>query len=77
MLSFLYHGGSVYDTEFWQYAKDKANKRLANSVKFKNTIEEYQHNSKNEIPFTGSSWFFSPYSLRLIEEKMGYDYFKG
>jgi tryptophan halogenase len=76
MLSFLYHGGTNFDTEFWKYAKDKANVRLNNSKEFANTITEYKQMHKNGTSLTGRSWFFTPHNLRVIDEKMNYNYFK-
>ena len=76
MLSFLYHGGTNFDTEFWKYAKDKANVRLNNSKEFANTIVEYKQMHKNGTSLTGRSWFFTPHNLRVIDEKMNYNYFK-
>lgn len=76
MLAFLYHGGTNFNTEFWQYARDKANIRLSKSKEFANTIDEYKQMYKNGTLLTGRSWFFTPLNLRIIDEKMNYNYFK-
>lgn len=76
MLSFLYHGGSEFDSEFWKYAKNKAVTRLNNSQKFKKILKEYKNSYSIGTPYYGESWFFTPYSLRIIDEKMNYNYFK-
>jgi tryptophan halogenase len=76
MLSFLYHGGTNYDTEFWRFAKTKALDRLSKSNAFRNTIKAYKQNAARGTPLFGDPWFFTPHSLRIIDKKMEYNYFK-
>jgi tryptophan halogenase len=76
MLSFLYHGGTNFDTEFWRFAKARAVDRLNNSNAFSEIIVDYKKMFKNGTPLTGKSWFFLPHNLRIIDEQMNYNYFK-
>jgi tryptophan halogenase len=76
MLSFLYHGGSTFDTEFWKYAKDKGNTRIKNSKTFPLLVNQYKAMTANGTPLTGDQWFFTPGNLRIIDEHMNYNYFK-
>jgi tryptophan halogenase len=75
MLSFLYHGGSLFNTPFWDHAVSKAITRLNNSKHFSNTIAEYNRMAEQGTPLTGNSWFFTPRNLRIIDKKMNYNYF--
>lgn len=75
MISFLYHGGSKFDTPFWDHAKERANNRLDNSKAFANTVKEYKENDARGTPLTGHTWFFTPNSLRIIDKQMNYNYF--
>ena len=76
MLAFLYHGGSTFDTEFWQYAKEKGLARINNSKTFKLLVEQYRSMTANGTPLTGEQWFFTPGNLRIIDQNMGYNYFE-
>lgn len=75
IISFLYHGGSIYDTEFWRYASDKGKSRLQKSEVFHKILPEYIENYKKGLYNKGSSWYFTVHSLRVIDKKMGYNYF--
>lgn len=75
MLSFLYHGGSIYRTEFWNYAAEKGKHRLRNSEVFQKLVPEYLENYKKGRYSEGTSWYFMPHNLRIIDKKMGYNYF--
>lgn len=76
MLSFLYHGGSIHKTKFWEYASNKGKVRLENSKTFNEIKQEYKQNYEKGYLCIGKSWFFRPISLRLIDEQMKYFYFK-
>lgn len=74
MISFLYHGGSTFDTPFWHHAKELAIRRLNSNTLLRDTISEYRKYHKLGTPFTGSSWYFTPTNLRIVDKKMGYNY---
>ena len=76
MLSYLYHGGSIYDTKFWNFARDKSITRLNSSKLFADTIVEYKKNAARGTPLAGTPWFFSAHNLRIIDKKMNYNYFE-
>jgi len=75
MLSFLYHGGSIHDTDFWKFAKERANARLNKSLLFADIVKEYKMNESQGTPLYGRTWFFTPHSLRVIDKSMNYNYF--
>jgi tryptophan 7-halogenase len=76
MLSYLYHGGSMFDSKFWNFARHKAITRLNKSKMFADTVAEYKKNDAQGTPLVGTPWFFSPTNLRIIDKKLNYNYFK-
>jgi tryptophan halogenase len=76
MLSFFYHGGSELDTEFWRHAKDLGQSRLKNSKVLEYVIQEFKNMDSMGLSHKGPKWFFTPVTLRIVDEKMGYNYFK-
>jgi len=75
MLSFFYHGGSELDTEFWRHAKALGQHRLKNSEVLKYIKEEFKKYDEIGLTHKGPKWFFTPVTLRIVDEKMGYNYF--
>lgn len=76
MLSFFYHGGSELDTPFWQHAKSLGVQRLNNSQTLKYVKEEFKKMDDLGLATKGPGWFFTPVTLRIVDERMGYNYFK-
>lgn len=73
MIAYHYHGGSIYDTDFWKYAKsvtkDKAHEKLsiiAPQLKF--------FTDNNFLP-DGISWVFAPKVLLQLDKNFEYGYF--
>jgi tryptophan halogenase len=74
MILFFYHGGSIYDTDFWKITKDFATEELKNSDYLNATInfvKEYKKTGK-DIPF---NWVFKWEAVLEIAKNMGYEYF--
>ena len=76
LLSFFYHGGSTLDTEFWRHAKKLGQSRLEKSKILTHIIKEFKKSGDMGILNSGPKWFFNSMSLRLVDENMGYHYFK-
>ena len=76
LLSFFYHGGSTLDTEFWRHAKTLGQNRLKKSRMLSHVSNELKKNGAIGLLNEGPKWFFNPMSLRLVDENMGYNYFK-
>lgn len=79
LICFFYHGGSVYDTDFWKKVKPYADKKLKQSRTFKimKTIMTRQHRLKQFDPTVNEySWVFGEKHMFTIDEKLGYNYFK-
>lgn len=77
MIAFHYHGGSNYNTNFWNEVKPLALTRLKESkhlqsaqhhMKEQTTLKRYSSDGK-------PSWVFGGWPLGLISYNFGYDYF--
>lgn len=77
LLQWVYHGGSIYETPFWQKTTKEAKERLSNSEYFSNTISLMKKNDEmGGYFFEGNpGWVFSLKSLHQMEEGLGYNYF--
>lgn len=74
-IHYMYHGGSVYDSEFWKITKEKSSKKIKDSVKFKQHIESMKgldpamfSSPAIVYPFPISVW-------KQIDVDMQYHYF--
>jgi len=77
IINFYYHGGTNYDSEFWQKAVSNAINNLDGNMRFKYIIEYNRRASELGLPYNGRGHLFSQYNLVLIDEAFGYNYFKG
>lgn len=75
MISYIYHGGSTLDTEFWQHAKKLGKRRIAISKALPEVIKQYHDMDKLGVPSQGQPWIFNPLNLRFMDKMMGYNYF--
>jgi tryptophan halogenase len=75
MLSYIYHGGSNFDTEFWHYVKSISGPRLKNSTIFPDIVKEYKALAAAGFYSSGSDWIFGSTLLRIVDKNMGYNYF--
>jgi len=74
-ICYMYHGGSKYDTEFWQQTKEKCNNRLLASDKFKYYVDFLKHidhihyaSPSKIMPFPYKTW-------KMLDKDLGYNYF--
>lgn len=74
-ICFMYHGGSIYDSEFWQTTKEKCSKRLKNSERFQEHIKILKDIPDNLIhndvvrPIPTNVWLH-------LDKEFGYNYFR-
>jgi hypothetical protein len=71
----MYHGGSVYDSDFWKITKEKSSQKISQSKKFKEHIKSMKgldpamYSSPALVyPFPISVW-------KQIDNDMQYHYF--
>jgi len=75
MFYFKYHGGSVYDTEFWTSTVKSSKEKLNESMSFHNALLLMKKIKTNK--FNGNfNWVYGPDGLDLVDSVFGYNYFK-
>lgn len=77
IINYYYHGGTNYDSEFWQKASANAIDNLDENTRFKFIIEINRRAHELGLPYNGKGHLFAAYNLVLIDEAFGYNYFKG
>jgi hypothetical protein len=77
LIAYNYHGGSIYDTPFWQNIKSKTKDIVFNSESFKNTQKLLLENKEKNYwkNATGMVWAFDPYNLYVMDKNFEYNYF--
>lgn len=75
LICFIYHGGSTYDTPFWQHTKELTTAHLMKSKHFEKALIETAEWNRRGLPHFAPGWVFSGFHLNLIDEKLGYNYF--
>lgn len=79
LICFFYHGGSLYNTDFWNQVKPYASKKLEKSKSFdvmkKLMVRQYKNKQFNP-EINEYSWVFGEKHMFVIDDKLGYHYFK-
>jgi tryptophan halogenase len=73
MICYFYHGGSSFDTPFWNYVSFNSNLFLNNFPKYKKIIEEFKIACKTGDYTSG--WVFTMKSLEIIDKGFNYNNF--
>jgi len=76
LIYYYYHGGSTYNTPFWIQASTQASKELDKSESFKKLKKDFKHYNKLGTPYRTPTWGLESYGLKIVDEQMGYNYFK-
>ena len=77
IINYIYHGGSKFDTEFWQQASKNSKDNLAQDIEFRKLMAYNQRAYDMGLPANGPPILFSGFSLSRMDEFFGYNYFKG
>lgn len=74
-ICYMYHGGSIYDTDFWKHSKNICKKRLNSSERFKHIknflkqIKPYMYSNHSVVmPFSYDVW-------KKLDVDLGYNFF--
>jgi hypothetical protein len=75
-IHYMYHGGSVYDSDFWKITKEKSTKKLNESTKFNQHVQSMK--GLDPAMYTNQALVY-PFPLgvwKQIDKDMQYHYFK-
>jgi hypothetical protein len=73
LICFYYHGGSIFKTDFWNYAVEYASTRLKDSTMFKKLCDKFAYMNKNNCTIN-SDTVFSSRTLKKVDKAFGYYY---
>ena len=73
LIHYIYHGGSTYDTLFWQIAKEVSKNKLKTSKKFKEIYSIFFRNKNTYV--TNCNWRLGDYSILVYDKNFEYNYF--
>jgi len=76
MISYHYHGGSVYDTPFWQRVIKSESEKLFKCKEFLEIRPVMQRYTRNKLWALEPTWGWSPRHLVTLDTNFGYNYFK-
>lgn len=71
LINLIYHGGSIYENEFWEWAKDRA----ANNLKQTNVLKRYVKDQDDEMFKTITERFMGHHVLKYVDQEFGFHYF--
>jgi len=75
LICFFYHGGSIHNTAFWNFAVERTTGHLMKSTNFKHALTNCFEMNEIGLPHYSDPWIFGGYHLNLIDKKFGYNYF--
>jgi tryptophan 7-halogenase len=75
LIAFHYHGGSIYDSPFWQKAMAESKEKLKDSQDMKSMLDRFKR-MRNDNSFEDSRWVYPTRSLELVDKNFGYNYFQ-
>lgn len=75
LICYYYHGGSIYDTPFWQRTIKLTSERLKQSENLKRMIESFKIHNEIGTPVNAGQWCFTAPGLMKIDQNFNYHYF--
>jgi tryptophan halogenase len=76
LICWFYHGGSTYDTPFWQATKEKTRPVVENSQMMKMLKHSYAEWIAKDSPMYADKFFFEPHLMLQLDKNFQYNYFK-
>jgi hypothetical protein len=71
LINLIYHGGSIYENDFWEWAKERA----TNNLKQTDVLKRYVANQDDEMFKTITERFMGHHVLRYVDQEFGFNYF--
>lgn len=75
VISYYYKGGSIYQSEFWDYAIDLTSKRLEKRKPFHELMQGYSELKERGVLHQGRDYAFAPITWEIVDHAMGYNSF--
>ena len=72
-ICYIYHGGSIYDTKFWRFAKERCSKNLRGQ--YFDILVRYYRNNSNNLYSSQNIKPFSSWQWEKFDKNFGYNYF--
>lgn len=75
VISYYYKGGSIYESEFWDYATKMTKKRLKKRKPFKELMKGYRKLKRNGTLHEGRDYAYAPITWEIVDKALGYKSF--
>lgn len=78
MIAFNYHGGSLYNSKFWNQTTEVSSNMLKDCRYLKDTINAFKLHNSNKDYWVNSyqpQWVFPPINLLTLDRNFEYNYF--
>jgi len=75
LICYYYHGGSIYDTPFWNNTVRLTNDRLKRSENLERMKKSFEIHNENGTPVNAGQWCFTAPGLMKIDKNFNYYYF--
>lgn len=72
LINLIYHGGSIYNNEFWNWAKRTSSLRLEKT----DVLKRYVADQDDEMFKTITERFMGHHVLRYVDREFGFNYFR-
>lgn len=76
LIYWFYHGGSIYDTPFWQNAKSTLAPIVQSSSLLRTLIPSFRKWNSNSTPVYAETWFYAPHLMKKLDRDFGFNYFQ-
>ena len=77
IIKYYYHGGSAFDTHFWNAASSRATDQLSKNHKFYDLITKYRGMVERSSLYADTGFVFPPAALHYLDKMFEYNYFTG
>jgi tryptophan 7-halogenase len=74
VISYYYHGGSTFQSEFWDFATQHTRQRLEKRQEFKDIMNTYKTLKNRGILHTAPTYGLKPLTWEIVDEQMGFGY---
>lgn len=72
LINLIYHGGSIYENDFWMWATHRA----SNNLEETNVLKRYVADQDDEMFKTITERFMGHHVLRYVDREFGFNYFE-